>query len=34
MFGALIDFAGVAAMVLFVHSRRPVTSRVAAASSN
>jgi len=34
LFGALIDFAGVLAMVLFVHSPRRVASRVAATSSN
>jgi ACS family hexuronate transporter-like MFS transporter len=32
LFGALIDFAGVLAMVFFIHSRRPVTSRMAAQS--
>jgi ACS family hexuronate transporter-like MFS transporter len=32
LFGALIDFAGVLAMVFFIHSRRPVASRIAARS--
>jgi ACS family hexuronate transporter-like MFS transporter len=32
LFGALIDFAGVLAMVFFIHSRRPVTSHIAAQS--
>jgi ACS family hexuronate transporter-like MFS transporter len=32
LFGALIDFAGVLAMVFFIHSRPPVTTRMAAQS--
>jgi MFS family permease len=30
LFGALIDFAGVLAMMFFIHSRRPVPARIAA----
>jgi ACS family hexuronate transporter-like MFS transporter len=34
LFGALIDFAGVLAMVFFIHSRPPVAARIAAQSSH
>jgi MFS family permease len=34
LFGAMIDFAGVLAMLLFIHNRPAVTAQVAAHSPN